>query len=156
MNSEKLNATFASCEALADELRKVHSLSNNNETINKILCDFKVIEKNCDTLQSETAKAIKRMKNTSQILNMTAIAIIFVASTIGGAAAGYTGGLKLSKKYIQYKTNKINKEHAKMNAQYAFVNQLKSDGFKIYSDGIVIPSKYRILDTKDGRKVLVR
>lgn len=160
MNSEKIQALFESMEIAADELKKATGAANKirisndkDEKITKLISDFHAVQTNTQRMKKDTDQAIADMRKAGIKYKLTGILGLFSTTIMIGLAIGYASITAYKNEIIAHELESIKEERAKIQSQYAFVNELKKKGMEIYKDAIVLPSEYagKISVTEDGR-----
>lgn len=165
MNNEKIQALFESMEMAADELKKATAAANKirmsndkDEKVTKLINDFKAIQSNTEKIKTETAQSIDDIRKAGIQYKLTGILGLFATTIMIGLAGGYASITAYKNEIIAHELRSIEEERAKIQDQYAFVNELKSKGMEIYKNAIVLPSEYtgKVKFTEDGRPAIFK
>jgi len=163
MNSEKIQALFESMEVAANELKeatrqakRLKVENDKNETIVKVVKDFNAIQINSEQLEKTTIEAIKRIEKQSSSLKLTTLMAVTIACALFGTVIGYAGFYSVKDTIISQELNTLKTERAKIQEQYAFINELTAKGFKIYNNAIVLPPEFssKVGITEDGKPAI--
>lgn len=165
MQQEKIQTLFESMEIAADELKKATKAANEIRTTNQneqkiitVIKQFNAVQANTKKLEKASIEAISRIEKQSSTLKTTTLIAVTITCALIGAVAGYTGFSSVQDQIVSHELNALKNERAKIQEQYAFINELTEKGFKVYKNAIVLPPEYsdKVGKTKDGQPAIFK